>query len=102
MPVVSVLRVERAADSAGIFRRIVVDVDGEPAARVGHGKTVEVPVSPGQHSIRARMDWHASPTIQVDVPAGETVTVRIGYPFSSILKVLRRSDSAIHIETLSR
>jgi hypothetical protein len=97
---VSVVRVERAPDSAGVFRRIVIDIDGEPAARVGHGKTVEVAVSPGQHFMRARMDWHASPTIQVDVPADETVTVRINYPFSSIRKVLRRSTSAIEIERL--
>jgi hypothetical protein len=95
---VSVLRVERALDSAGIFRRINVDVDGEPAARVGHGKTVEVEVSPGPHSVRARMDWHSSPTLQVDVPPDETVTVRINYPFSSIRKVLRRSAFAIEIE----
>jgi hypothetical protein len=95
---VSILRVERALDGAGILRRIVIDIDGAPAARVGHGKTVEVAVSPGQHSVRARMDWHTSPTIQVDVPAHETVTVRVQYPFSSIRQVMRRSASAMEIE----
>lgn len=94
---VSVLRVERALDSAGIFRRIVIDIDGAPAVRVGHGKTVEVAVSPGEHTLRARMDWHTSPTIEVNVPAGETVTVRVNYPFSAVRKLFRRSDSAIAI-----
>ena len=77
---------------------MAIDIDGKPSARVGHGKTVEVVVSPGQHSVRARMDWHTSPTLQVSVPAGETVNVRVNYPFSSIRKMLRRSDSAIEIE----
>lgn len=93
----SVLRVERALDSAGILRRIVIEVDGEPAVRVGHGKTVEVAVSPGLHSVRARMDWHASPTVEVEIPADGIVTVRVRYPFSSLRRVLRRSASAIEI-----
>jgi len=97
---VSVLRVQRTLDTAAVFRRILIEVDGEPAARVGHGTTAEVAVSPGQHCVRARMDWHASPTITVDVPEGETVTVQISYPLSSFRKVLRRSDSAIRIARL--
>lgn len=98
----SVLRVQRAADSAGVLRRILKEIDGEPAARVGHGKTVEIGVSPGEHSVRARMDWHASPTIHIAVPEGETANVRVRYPFSSIGKFFFRSDSAIEIRSLSR
>jgi hypothetical protein len=98
----SVLRVQRALDSAGVLRRIVVEVDGKAAARVGHDKTVEIAVAPGEHSVRAKMDWHGSRTIQVDVPAGETVSVRVSYSFASIRKLFSRTDSAIEIQALSR
>ena len=96
----SVLRVQRGPDTAGVLRRIVIEVDGEPVAQVGHGKTAEAAVSPGQHAVRARMDWHASPTITVHVADDETVTVQISYPLASFRKVLRRSDSAIRIARL--
>ncbi len=100
MPLVGILRVERVSDSAGVFRRIAIEIDGERAARVGHGKTDELPVKPGQHSIRAKLDWHASPILTVDVPAGEPVTVRVEYPFSSVAQAFKRSDIAIRIRQL--
>jgi hypothetical protein len=41
---------------------------GSPRHEWVTGKSVEAAVSPGRHSVRARMDWHESPTIEVDVP----------------------------------
>ncbi len=87
-----------AKDSADIFRRIVIEVDGRPAVRMGRGKTVNLAVEPGQHSVRARADWQTSPTLQVEISAAETVTVRVAQPFRSISKLLRNTDTAIRIE----
>lgn len=94
---VSSLRVRRGRDTAGVLRRTIIDVDGEPVVRVRRGETVEVDIGPGKHTVRARMDWLSSPTLRVDVAENETVTVQVFHPFSSIRKLFKNTDSAILI-----
>ena len=60
-----------------VFRRYRVLVDGRPAGVVGRGETLRCPVSPGQHTVAARIDWSGSPEVSVDVPAGGRVTVEV-------------------------
>jgi hypothetical protein len=92
------VRVERPLDAAGILRRVVIEMDGLPLMRVGHGKSAEARIEPGRHAVRARMDWHSSRTLEVDIADGETATVQVSYRFSSIRTVLQRSECAIHIQ----
>jgi hypothetical protein len=95
---VSTLRVRRLPDGAGILRRISIEVDGHTALRVGHDKTVELEVEPGQHSVQARMDWHSSPVLNVTVMADETTDVQVSYSFTAITKLFKRTDEAIDIK----
>ena len=74
-----------------------VEVDGHTALRVGHDKTVELEVEPGQHSVRARMDWHSSSALNVTVLAGEVTNVQVSYSFTAITKLFKRTDEAIGI-----
>ena len=94
----STLRVRRARDSAGIFRRIGIEVDGRRVGGVRHGATAEFPVEPGRHAVRARMDWHSSPVIEVDVAADATTELTVAYELSAIVSVFRRSGTAIRLE----
>ena len=84
---VGVPRVERAKTAVGLFRRIVIEVDGQAVLRVGWGKTVEVAIEPGQHAVRARADWQTSPILQVHISADERLTVRVTHPLRSIRKL---------------
>ena len=61
-------------------------------------RTVEFVVAPGRHSVRARMDWHASPQLEVDVPAEGTTDLAVAYELSAIRSVFRRSETAIRLE----
>ena len=89
---------ERPIGSAGIFRRMVIEVDGEPVARVRDGKTVEIPVEPGQHFVRARMDWHSSPDFPLDIQPEETVRLRVFHPIPWVGQWFRRTDSVMWFE----
>jgi len=77
---------------------MIIEVDGRPALRVGHGKTGELEVEPGLHSVQARMDWHSSPVLNVTVAAGESTNVQVSYSFSAITKLFKRTDEAIDIK----
>jgi hypothetical protein len=65
---VATIRVRRDADSAGYFRRMVIEVDGTVVAclRPDHEETVSL--SAGRHVVRARMDWTFSPRSRCSSP----------------------------------
>lgn len=94
----SILRVHRQQDSAAIFRRMSIEVDGRLALRVGHGKTGELEIEPGRHTVQARMDWHSSPVLEVTVAEGDTASLQVSYSFTAITKLFRRTDQAIDIK----
>lgn len=56
-----------------------------------------VDLEPGEHSVRARMDWQTSRTLQVRVQEGSTVLVKVEYPMSALGKLIRGADAAIRI-----
>jgi hypothetical protein len=49
-----------------------IEVDGVGVGKVAEGERVEVTVAPGQHNIRAVIDWSGSPVLPIDVAAGQT------------------------------
>ena len=83
-----------------VLRRMDVEVDCRVALRVEHGSTAELAVEPGQHSVQGRMDWHASPVLEVTVAEGGTTEVQVAYSFASITQLFRRTDDAIEIREL--
>ena len=92
------LTIKRLADSAGVWRRIKVEVDGELVARLRPKQSSSVFLSPGRHEVRAKMDWCSSPTVSIEGQA----TVEIEYPFASWRKLLRHTDEAIHIAVVEQ
>ena len=93
----SLLRVHRTADTAGVLRRMDIEVDGRVALRVRHGSTAELAVEPGRHSVQARMDRHASPVLEVTIGAGGTADVQVSYSFTAITELFERTEQAIDI-----
>jgi hypothetical protein len=58
-----------------LLRSFRLDVDGEPRGTVRRGQVLELEVPAGRHAVRARIDWTGSPTLEVDVEPGASVTV---------------------------
>ncbi len=68
----SVVVIRRAhASWADRARKYRVLVDGGQRAEIGDDETVQIPVTPGQHVIRMKIDWCRSRDLQVDIRHGE-------------------------------
>lgn len=61
------LRVRRGADSFGVLRRMLIEVDGTVVARLRPNQEQTVTVGAGRHVLRARMDWTRSEPVEVHI-----------------------------------
>jgi hypothetical protein len=52
------------------LRSYWIEIDGRRAGKVAQGEDAEFPVPPGEHTVRAVIDWAGSPAVRVDVDAG--------------------------------
>jgi hypothetical protein len=59
--------------SADLFRTYHVMVDGEDMGEVKRGHSRLLYITPGRHEVHVAIDWCRSPSIDIDVAAGETV-----------------------------
>ncbi len=93
----SELRLRRGADSAGVLRRMAVEVDGTVAARLRPQEETVVAVAPGRHVIRARMDWTRSAPMTVELQQGEVITVECKLGWRAFLGMVTRPGSALDL-----
>lgn len=63
-------------------------VDGVARASVGNDSTVEIPVEPGAHSVRMKVDWCYSRELLITADADAPVLLECGPNASPILAVL--------------
>jgi hypothetical protein len=52
-----------------------VVVDGERVAWIKHGQRIDVPVTPGQHTVFLQISRGRSPQLKVDLARGQTVSL---------------------------
>jgi len=67
----AIVRITRSSSYADRLRAYQILIDGREAGRVKAGQSVEISVSPGTHSVVAKIDWCGSNTINFDVGAGQ-------------------------------
>lgn len=51
-------------------------VDGEKVARIRRGQAQVVAIEPGYHEVHLTIDWARSPSVEVQVDAGQRVRLR--------------------------
>lgn len=71
----SIIRVSRVSSFIDSFRSYRIAVDGKWVASVSAGRSIDIPVSAGRHSVVARIDWCGSPTLHCSVDPGETLNL---------------------------
>jgi hypothetical protein len=59
------------------IRSYWIEIDGVRTGKVARGEQGDFPVTPGAHNVKAVVDWLGSPTIQVEVAAGETTRLTV-------------------------
>ncbi|HEX4059653.1 MAG TPA: hypothetical protein VHY58_01415 [Streptosporangiaceae bacterium] len=57
------------------LRRYQVVIDGEQVAAIKHGERVDLPVTPGKHTVFMKISWARSPQLELDVAPGQVVTL---------------------------
>ncbi|MGX5655521.1 hypothetical protein ACWKWC_12170 [Geodermatophilus nigrescens] len=96
----SSLQVQRSHDGGGILRRLVVQVDGRDVARLKQGESVDITLSPGQHTVVGRMDWTSTPPLSIELVEDERARMEVALPFSALWNMIRRPRTALTIRRL--
>ena len=85
----------------GLLRSYTVLVDGETAGKVAYDSEISLPVSPGTHQVRMKIDWCGSPTLSVSVGAGETKVVECGAngsPWTALYYVVWKAQQYLWVK----
>lgn len=98
MPTIEVGRPD--TDTFGMFRRIMVDLDGRRAAGLRPGDHAAIEVGPGRHELVARMDWFRSEPLVLDLAPDRWLRVEVSAPFLRGLKGFLRPSEGLAIRLL--
>jgi hypothetical protein len=86
----------KAALWADRFRDYEILVDGEPAGAIGNGGEIRIPVPPGRHTVRMKIDWAWSPEVTVEAEAGTERVLACGPNAHPLLVLLYITVLAKH------
>lgn len=73
---IAVVRIQSAL--GGSARRYKLLVDGEERGSLACGDEVIIPVEPGDHEVRALIDWTGSDVLRITVEPDETTSLVLG------------------------
>jgi hypothetical protein len=79
-----------------------VEIDGSPAARLAVSQHEAIAVLPGRHRVQAKALLWSSPSLEVDVEPGSTLTVEIGPDVKHMWNMVVHPRSFLHVEAGSR
>jgi len=79
------------------FRAYKVEIDGEVVGTVRYGAEFTVPVKPGQHIIRAVIDWSGSEPLTTLFETGDTVTIRVEPSEAPALQSVQTTDQYLQL-----
>lgn len=63
---------------ANRLRRFTIVINGQEAATIKRGETIDLPVPAGPFSARATIDWTGSPTFTSTIADGEVLAFVVG------------------------
>ena len=95
----------RAAWWQDRMRDYLILVDGSAAGRIGNGTEVRVRVAPGRHRVQVKIDWCASPALDVDVAEGVAQVLDCGpnaTPLTALVYVALRPGHYLALQQGSR
>ena len=72
------LRITRTSQYANKLRAYSIFVDGTRVGKIKDGETVTYLVSPGSHTIQARIDWCRTKPFEITVKPGQNVPFKVG------------------------
>ena len=89
------IQIIRGKGYADAVRAYKIELDGQLVGEIRQGATVEHNLTPGSHSLRLKIDWCSSNTVEFSNNSEETVTFECGNntnPMFAIFYVLFSRD----------
>ena len=77
-------------------RKYRVLLDGREVGRRGWGETLELPVGPGAHRLRVKIDWTGSPELQFRIESGQALSSVCRPARSAMLGLVSLVESIRH------
>jgi hypothetical protein len=74
----AIIEVRHEANLFGVYRTFEVSIDGHRVGSAGRNSPGQYRVTPGWHTLTARMDWVRTQTVSVYAAANERVVFRCG------------------------
>lgn len=84
----STIAVFRPSTHVDSLRLHKVFIDDQPVATLADGRRVTIQVAPGQHTLRAEIDWCHSNILTFDIRRGERLTFRLAPTATGLLMPL--------------
>ena len=84
------LTITRKSSFNAVLREAAILVDEQKVGVVGNGKSIEVSIAPGQHTIRARMDWLKCKPLELTAFADERYRAELTLcnPFLALFAII--------------
>ncbi len=89
------IRVRRGRSDSAMLRDIIVNVDGQEAARLAQGAEAVLKVTAGSHVVQAAMDWATSIPLEVPVVSGGEAVVEVAIPWNAMWRSFTAPKSAL-------
>jgi hypothetical protein len=86
------LVLKRGADTAAMFSRIEVSLDGVRCASLLPLQRKEVELEAGSHQLVANISWAQSRTLELSAEENDIVTLRVKAPWSAFRQALKSTD----------
>ena len=72
------LRITRTSQYANKLRAYSIFLDGARVGKIKDGETVTYPLSPGSHTVQARIDWCRTKPVEITVKPGQDIPLEVG------------------------
>lgn len=93
----STLKIERPSQFNNSMRDYTILVDGTPAGSIKDGETREISLSPGSHTVAAKIDWCSSPEVAINLVQGQVAALKVGgFKYSNWLMPLAGGIIGLH------
>lgn len=91
------IRIQRKSEYINKARKYQLYIDHAKAGKIEDGETIDFTVSPGLHTVTAKIDWCSSRDLLVTLHENETKTIMVsGFKYSNWLMPLSGGLIALH------
>ena len=91
------LKIKRTNEWVNMARNYKIYIDGQFVGRISNGATKEFPITAGQHTVRAKIDWCSSPDIFINIDTNEIEHLTVGsFKYSNWIMLLGLVTIGLH------